>query len=109
MKFLADHCVFGKTVRLLREHGHDVLTLQDLGKTASPDEVVLELAQKETAVLITCDREFGSLLLYPPERYSGIIVLKITASNQSQVHRFLLDFLQGESNASLGCLHKVEC
>jgi len=73
MKFLADHCVYGKTIRLLREQGHDVLILKELGKETSLDEIVLELAQKESAVLITCDREFGSILLYPPERYNGIV------------------------------------
>lgn len=101
MKFLADHCLFGNTIHLLRERSHEVLTLKELGHAASPDEIVLQLAQKETAVLITCDREFGSILLYPPEQYNGIVVLKITASNQSKVHQLLLDFLQDRGSSSL--------
>jgi predicted nuclease of predicted toxin-antitoxin system len=101
MKLLADHCVFGKTIRLLRERGHEVLTLKELDHASSPDEIVLQLAQKGTAVLITSDREFGNILRYPPERSNGIVVLKITPSNQSRVHRFLLDFLQGQSRSSL--------
>lgn len=101
MKFLADHCVFGKTIRLLREQGHEVLTLKDLGHAASPDEIVLQLAQKETATIVTCDREFGNILLYPPEQYGGIVVLKITPSNQSQIHRLFLNFLEKESSHSV--------
>jgi predicted nuclease of predicted toxin-antitoxin system len=44
MKLLADHCVFGKTIRLLREQGHEVLTLKELNHASSPDEIVLQLA-----------------------------------------------------------------
>jgi predicted nuclease of predicted toxin-antitoxin system len=94
MKILADHCVFGKTVKLLREHGYEVITLKELGKADTEDEEVLSIASSLNAILITNDKDFGNILRYPPERYGGIIVLKITFENQGSIHEILLNMLK---------------
>jgi len=38
MKFLADHCVYGKTVKLLRAQGHEVITLKELGQADAEEK-----------------------------------------------------------------------
>jgi hypothetical protein len=45
MRVLVDHCVYGKTVRLLRAHGCEVVTLHELGQADASDGEVLALAQ----------------------------------------------------------------
>lgn len=50
MMFLADQCVWGRTVRLLREEGHEVTTLRELGKERASDDEVLEIAQGLDAI-----------------------------------------------------------
>lgn len=94
MKILADHCVYGKTVKLLRAQGHEVITLKELNQADAEDSQVLSLAQSLDAVLVTNDKEFGNILMYPPARYGGIILLRMTAANQQRVHRILLDLLK---------------
>ena len=37
---------------------------------------VAELAKKTGAVLVTRDWDFSNVMLYPPEKYNGIIILK---------------------------------
>ncbi|MBT9162002.1 MAG: hypothetical protein DDT27_00545 [Dehalococcoidia bacterium] len=94
MKILTDHCVFGKTVRILKEHGHQVSTLRELDKAAAEDEEVLEIATSLNAILITNDKDFGNVLRYPPHQYGGIIVLRITFKNQGRIHEILLNMLK---------------
>ncbi len=94
MKVLADHCVYGKTVKLLRAQGHKVISLKELGQANADDPQVLALAQSLDAVLVTNDKGFGNILAYPPERFGGIVVLRVTAANQQRVHQILLDFLR---------------
>ncbi len=94
MKILTDHCVYGKTVKLLRTQGHEVIKLKELGQAAADDPQVLAPAQSLDAVLITNDNGFGNILTYPPERYGGIVVLRVTAKNQQRVHEILLDLLK---------------
>ncbi len=101
MKFLADHYVYGKTVKPLRAQGHEVITLKELGQADAEDLQVLALAQSLDAVLITNDKGFGNILTYPPERYSGIILLCITAANQQRVHQVLLNFLKQHNRETL--------
>ena len=62
MKIVADHCVYGKTVKILRAQGHEVLTLKELGRADADDPEVLALAQSLDAVLVTNDKGFGNIL-----------------------------------------------
>lgn len=101
MKILADHCVYGKTVKFLRAQGHEVITLQEIGQAKAADPQVLTLAQSLDAVLVTNDKGFGNILTYPPERYAGILLLRVTATNQQRVHQILLDFLKSHDRESL--------
>jgi hypothetical protein len=66
MKFLADHCVYGKTVKLLRAQGHEVITLKELGQADAEDVQVLALAQSLDAVLITNRQRIWKHLNVPP-------------------------------------------
>lgn len=101
MKILADHCVYGKTVKLLRAQGHEVITLKEVGQAEAEDPQVLTLAQSLDAVLVTNDKGFGNILTYPPERYGGILLLRMTAANQQRVHEILRDFLDKHDRDAL--------
>lgn len=89
------------TVKLLRAQGYEVITLKELGQADAEDSQVLALAQSLDAVLITNDKGFGNILTYPPERYGGIILLRVTAVNQQRVHQILLNFLRQRDREAL--------
>lgn len=81
-------------MKLLRQEGHEVTTLRELGKADAEDEEVLGIATSLNALLITNDKDFGNVLKYPPEQYGGVIVLRITFENQKRVHEILLNMLK---------------
>jgi len=93
MKSLLDHCVTGKTRVLLEKAGFATIALKELGKASAPDSEVLAIAKSREAILLTCDLEFGNVLIYPPGSHSGIILLRISQATENQVHSLLLKAL----------------
>lgn len=63
-------------VSYLRQLGHDVLTIQEVGQAdrAVPDEAVLSFSTKENRVLLTFNRKHFIKLHRDMPNYSGIIV-----------------------------------
>ena len=58
LRFLADEsCGFG-VVRVLREHGYDVLAVSEI-TTRSVDRELIDQAYQENRILITEDKDFG--------------------------------------------------
>ena len=76
---LADHCVYGATIGLLKRSGFEVLSLEELTDPSASDPEVLRLAIARDLVLLTNDIGFGNVLLYPPAEHCGMIVLKMRA------------------------------
>jgi predicted nuclease of predicted toxin-antitoxin system len=62
---------------LLREFGHTVMTVYDQGLQSCVDPEILAACQGEGKVLLSLDLDFSNILVYPPERYSGLIVLRL--------------------------------
>ena len=95
MRLLADESLAGRTRRFLRALGHDVLTLNELGRVGAVNGEVLSLAQTRQAVVVTEDRGIGNLVDYPPGTHRGIIVLKVRReADIDAVHRHLAEALQ---------------
>lgn len=105
---LADHCVYGSTVRLLASLGCRVTRLSEIAPEDSSDEEVLAIAIQRGWVLLTNDKDFGDLPNYPPRSHCGVIVLRISAATEGSVHSALLDLFQSHPPESLvGCLAVV--
>jgi len=68
MLFLTDANVFVPMVMLagLRQIGHDVFDVKEKGLENLSDRELFELAQNEGRILVTMDKDFSSILLYPP-------------------------------------------
>ena len=69
---------------IFTDAGYQVSTVlgQGLGGKADPEAAAV--CKTESKVLITLDTDFANLAAYPPEDYSGIIVLRL--SNQAKPH-----------------------
>ncbi|SPE37343.1 conserved hypothetical protein [Candidatus Sulfopaludibacter sp. SbA3] len=63
---LADHCVYGTRVRILREAACEVVRLQDIARQDTPDSEVLTLATARAMVLLTNDKDFCDVVRYHP-------------------------------------------
>lgn len=95
VKFLADECTFAKTVLLMRKLGFDVQRIQELGLTGAEDDEVFRKAQDLNAVLITNDKGFADIRLYPPSTHWGMIVLRMAPdpAHVRRVHEALRQLL----------------
>lgn len=101
MRLYADECVYAKTIRLLRERSHDVLTVYDEGLEQADDDALLVRARQQKRVFLTRDKDFSNILLYPPVEYYGIIVLRMNVRDEVLVHGLLLNFLNDKSDLDL--------
>ena len=90
MKFKLDENLHADTAELLRQHGHDCLTVQDQGLRGSSDEEIARVCQNEKRVLVTLDLDFSDVRTYPPGQYAGIIVMRLP----DQSRRFVLKVIQ---------------
>ena len=76
MTFKLDENLPADAAGLLRNTGLEGDTVRDEGLRGAEDEVVAATAQREGRVLITLDLDFSNIRAYPPQLYSGIVVLR---------------------------------
>lgn len=91
MRFKIDENLPPDAAILLQNNGHDALTVWDQGLQGGPDLQIASVCQEEQRIFITLDLDFADIRAYPPDRYSGLIVLRL--SDQSRPH--VLRTLQG--------------
>jgi predicted nuclease of predicted toxin-antitoxin system len=85
MKFLADQDVYAITLRFLVGLGHDVVTAAQLGLAQAEDAALLRVAQQQSRILITRDRDFGGLV-FVHGGGAGVIYLRMLPSTLNAVH-----------------------
>jgi predicted nuclease of predicted toxin-antitoxin system len=85
MKLLTDHDVYASTVLFLRGLGHDVVTVGERHKADASDSDLLSLARSEKRVLITRDRDYGSLV-FVESLGTGVVYLRLLPSTLLTVH-----------------------
>lgn len=73
-KLYADEQFPRPVVRLLRELGHDVLTVQESGNAGFTDPRVLEFATANNLIVLTQNRRDFKLLHQIDSNHQGIIV-----------------------------------
>lgn len=88
-KLLADENFPFPTVQELRLLGHDVLTLEELGKTDQglPDESVLGLAVERDRALLTINRKHFVRLHERYRNHTGIVVCSLDVDFVGQAKR----------------------
>jgi predicted nuclease of predicted toxin-antitoxin system len=108
MRFLADQDVYAKTVILLRDRNHDVITAAELGLSRASDRDLLQAAIQDGRIFLTRDRDFGGLVFVQAIR-GGVIYLRILPSTLRAVHDELLRVLgQYDERVLLNALVVVE-
>ena len=80
MKLKLDENVGSRGVELFRQAGHDISTVAQQGLCSASDKRLLEVCLSEKRCLVTLDLEFGNPLIFRPEDYSGIAVLRLPPS-----------------------------
>jgi len=92
----------------MRELGLKIHRVQELGLRGAKDWEIFQEAQRRQVVLVTNDRGFRDVPLYPLSSHHGIIVLKMKPDPErvKAVHRVLRRLLEEEEKIE-GCLFVV--
>ena len=94
---------------LLRQHGHDAMTVYDQGLRGHADKDVADVCQREGRVIVTLDLDFSDIRTYPPENFPGIIVLRLIDQSRPAVIRVLQRIIPLFTMEQLGgCLWIVD-
>src|SRR3989338_5029394 len=96
MRFLIDQNLGRKFTNLLSQAGCDAIFIKDLLPKAS-DEDVLSLAERESRIVVTNDKDFGKLIFKLSRPSAGVILLRISSTDPET--RFAM---------IKGALHKAE-
>jgi predicted nuclease of predicted toxin-antitoxin system len=93
ISFLIDANVPPALTEFLRQKGFDVKEVREVGAPGISDSRIIELAHREERVLVTFDRHFANLLLYPLDSHYGIIRIRIHPPLLSDIIQSLEHFL----------------
>ena len=77
MKFKVGENLPVEAAQVLREAGHDTVTVLEQYHGGGTDVHLATLCQQEGRVLITLDLDFADIRAYPPADYPGLIVLRL--------------------------------
>lgn len=82
MKFVADEGVDRQIVLRLRQDGHTIHYVAEM-EPGIPDNAVLELANKERAILLTNDKDFGEIVFREHRVTSGVVLIRLAGLSAS--------------------------
>ncbi|MFN0009253.1 MAG: DUF5615 family PIN-like protein [Planctomycetota bacterium] len=85
MKFKVDENLPQEIVDLLRRSGHDASSAEDEGLGGADDSRISSVLKVEGRALVTLDRGFADIREYPPEDFSGLIVLRVAWQDKQHV------------------------
>jgi len=73
LKLLTDENIPKLVFEFLANKGFDVRK----SPLKSKDEFISRIAKTESRVILSFDRHFGNILLFPPEEHDGIVFIRI--------------------------------
>jgi predicted nuclease of predicted toxin-antitoxin system len=76
MRFLLDNAISPVLSRPLKEAGHDVLHVREIGLRDADDIDIFQLAFKENRTLISADTDFGFLLSKWDKNKPSVIIFR---------------------------------
>lgn len=94
MRFKSDENLHPDVTKLLRDNGHDALSVWDEGLRGKPDNSLAELCRFEARSLLTLDVGFSDIRAYPPQQFPGIIVLRLNHQDRRHVMSVLPRILE---------------
>jgi len=71
-----------EAAQLLRKAGHDAVTAIEQQMGGWPDANIAEACLSEKRAIVSLDLDFADIRTYPPNRYHGIIVLRLARQDK---------------------------
>jgi len=90
VQFKLDENLPSEACRILRNAGHDAVSITDQNLGGCPDSTISAVCKSEGRILVTLDTDFSSVLAYPPEEFPGIVVIR----TDNQAKTTILDIVR---------------
>jgi len=100
MRLLIDQDVYAITARFLENLGHDVLRVSAIGLATAPDEELLKVAQQQSRLFLTRDRDFGGLV-FVKRIIAGVLYIRVLPSTVHALHTTLQQVLNTHTEQEL--------
>lgn len=81
-RFKVDENLPDEIAELLRQYGHNAVTVVDQGWEGFADSELWRGIQAEGRWLVTADKEFADLRRFPAGSHAGVILLRLTRQNR---------------------------
>jgi predicted nuclease of predicted toxin-antitoxin system len=107
MRFLADESCDFAIVAALRGAGEDVFAVAHDAPGAE-DERVLELARKEGRILLTEDKDFGTLVFADGRPTGGVVFLRYPVQARARIVTALVQLVQDRGQQLGGAFTVIE-
>ena len=101
MRLLLDQDMYKMTSDQLREWGHNVVTVREIGMERAEDQDLLKKAKEASRILVTRDKDFGRLVFLKGELSTGVIFLRITPGSAELAHQELNRLLNEHAEQEL--------
>ena len=107
MKFLADECVDAPIVARLREDGHEITYVAEMAQGISDDEV-LDLANSNTMLLMTGDKDFGELVYRLQRVAEGVVLIRLSGLSPTKKAEIVSRAVAEHSGELTGCFTVID-
>ncbi len=97
MKFLTDENIYPQMVKAIRCLSYDVLDIKEQNLFGISDNDLIKMAHDTGRILITFDKDFSNIIMYPPCKYHGIIVLRLSKMIIENAVNHLIEFIKNLS------------
>lgn len=85
MNFKIDENLPVEAAELLKQAGQDAIIVFGQNLVGTLDANLAKVCQKEKRVLVTLDADFADIRTYRPEKFSGIIVMRLNRQDKNHV------------------------
>ncbi|HEW78507.1 MAG TPA: hypothetical protein ENH34_00865 [Phycisphaerales bacterium] len=85
MNFKIDENLPVEIAALLKKAGYDATTVSEQNLIGTSDANLAAVCQKEKRIMLTLDTDFADVRHYPPDRFCGIIVMRLNRQDKPHV------------------------
>ena len=85
MKFKIDENMPLEVAELLRNAGYDSATVPEQNLAGTSDVGLAAICREEKRILVTLDNDFADIRTYPPDKFPGIMVMRLNRQDKFHV------------------------
>ena len=85
MKFKIDENMPIEVGESLKDAGYDSETVIEQHLSGTPDANLAVICKKENRILVTLDNDFADIRTYPPDKFPGIMVMRLNRQDKPHV------------------------